>query len=142
LAPAAAAVAGLAPAAAAVAGLAAAAEAVAGLAAPMAVAGASVIGRAFTGAGRGIGRTSCVPGLGGTRAAAAALTRCSSSAARSGARPAHSRRRLSSRACEKNSSERIAIPISAANAAMAPTFVNESESESASSEGVMNPESV
>jgi hypothetical protein len=36
-----------------------------------------------------------------TVAVACATTRCSSSRARSGARPAHSRRRFSSRACEK-----------------------------------------
>jgi hypothetical protein len=77
-----------------------------------------------------------------TRAAAPALTRCSSSAARSGARPAHSRRRFSSRACEKTSSARIPIPTSAANAAIAPIFVNELESESASGKAVMNPGSV
>ena len=40
-----------------------------------------------------------------------------------------------------NSYER-SRPTSAANAAMAPTFVNEFESESASSECVMTPESV
>jgi hypothetical protein len=67
-----------------------------------------------------------------TRAAASALTRCSISAARSGARPAHSRKRLISRACENASIDRIAIPRRAANAAMAPTSVNELESESAS----------
>ena len=56
------------------------------------------------------------------------------SAARSGARPAHSRRRLSSRAWEKTSSDRTAIPSSAAKAAIAPIWVNVLESENASSE--------
>jgi hypothetical protein len=76
------------------------------------------------------------------RAAASVLTRCSSSAARSGARPAQSRRRFSSRACEKTSSARIAIPASAANAAIAPIFVNVLESDSATGKAVMNPGSV
>jgi hypothetical protein len=102
--------------------------------------------RALIGTLRGTGLTDwlgCagVPGC-CRRAAASALTRCSSSAARSGARPAQLRRRLSSRACEKTSSERIAIPSSAANAAIAPAFVNSLESESASGVAVMNPESV
>jgi hypothetical protein len=97
---------------------------------------AALTARALIGAARGIGGTA---GAGcWTRAAAAVLTRCSRSAARSGARPAHSRRRLSSRAWEKQSSDSTAIPASAANAAMAPIWVNEFESESASSEGVMN----
>ena len=52
-----------------------------------------------------------------------------------GARPAHSRNRFSSRACAKNSSASSAIPTSAAKAAIAPTFVNELDSESASSNG-------
>jgi hypothetical protein len=54
---------------------------------------------------------------GGRRATVAvawATTRCSSSRARSGARPAHSRRRFSSRACEKYSSESTARPKKAA----------------------------
>jgi hypothetical protein len=110
------------------------------VAAPTALAAA---GRARTGVARGTWPTG---GIGGetccTRAAAPAVTRCSSSAARSGARPAHSRRRLSSRACEKNSNARIAIPTSAANAAIAPILVNELESESASGKAVMNPGSV
>jgi hypothetical protein len=67
-----------------------------------------------------------------TRAAASVLTRCSISAARSGARPAHSRKRLISRAWENANSDKIAIPTKAANAAMAPTSVNELESDSAS----------
>jgi hypothetical protein len=119
-------------------------EATAGLV-PAACAGApaAVTARALSGTARGIGRAGWTPALGCCgRAAASALTRCSSSAARSGARPAHSRRRLSSRACEKKSSDRIAIPSSAANAAMAPILVNELESESASSVDIMNPESV
>ncbi len=94
----------------------------------------------LTAAARGIGRTA-----GGgcwTRAAAVSLTRCSSSAARSGARPAHSRRRFSSLAWEKNSSDSSATPAIAANAAIAPTCVNVFESESASNECVMNPGSV
>jgi hypothetical protein len=99
--------------------------------------------RATTGVVRGTCRTA---GIGGetccTRAAAPVLTRCSSSAARSGARPAHSRRRFSSRAWEKNSSARIAIPTSAANAAIAPICVKVLESESASGKAVMNPGSV
>jgi hypothetical protein len=107
-------------------------------------AAAAAAGRATTGVLRGTwradegatGETCC------TRAAAPALTRCSNSAARSGARPAHSRRRLSSRACEKNSSARIAIPTNAANAAIAPIWVTELESESASGKAVMNPGSV
>jgi hypothetical protein len=101
--------------------------------------------RAFSGTARGTGRTACAAALGCcARAAASVLTRCSTSAARSGARPAHSRRRLISRAWEKTSSERTAIPSSAANPAIAPTSVNrfESESESASGVGIMNPESV
>ena len=110
------------------------------VAAPTALAAAV---RATTGVVRGTWRTA---GTGGTTcwtlAAAPALTRCSSSAARSGARPAHSRRRFSSRACEKNSSARIAIPTNAANAAIAPIFVNELESESATGKAVMNPGSV
>jgi hypothetical protein len=69
-----------------------------------------------------------------TRAAASRVTRCSSSAARSGARPAHSRRRLSSRACENDSSDRTAIPTSATNAAIAPIWVNVLDSESANGE--------
>jgi hypothetical protein len=91
---------------------------------------------AVSGAARGIGRTAgegCC-----TRAAADALTRCSSSAERSGARPAHSRRRLISRAWEKINSASTAIPNRAAKAARAPIWVNELESESASNEGVMN----
>ena len=72
---------------------------------------------------RATGRTDCT-GCACARAAAAATTRCSCSAARSGARPAHSRRRLISRAWEKTSSERIAMPTIAANAAIAPTWVN------------------
>jgi hypothetical protein len=99
--------------------------------------------RATTGVVRGTWRTG---GIGGetccARAAAPALTRCSSSAERSGARPAHSRRRFSSRACEKNSSARSATPTSAANAAIAPTCVSELESESADGKAVMNPGSV
>ena len=119
----------------------------AGLAALTAVCGpAAGTGRALIGTARGTGRTDwtgwalafgCC-----TRAAASALTRCSTSAARSGARPAHSRRRRSSRAWEKTSSERIAIPSSAANAAIAPTWVKVLESESASGVAIMNPESV
>jgi hypothetical protein len=99
--------------------------------------------RATTGVVRGTWRTG---GIGGetccTRAAAPALTRSSSSAERSGARPAHSRRRFSSRACEKNNSARSATPTSAANAAIAPIFVNVLESESANGKAVMNPGSV
>jgi hypothetical protein len=102
-----------------------------------------VAGRATTGVVRGTWRTA---GIGGatccTRAAAPAVTRCSISAERSGARPAHSRRRFSSRACEKTNSARIATPRSAANAAIAPIFVNVLESESASGKAVMNPGSV
>ena len=45
-----------------------------------------------------------------TVAVACATTRCSSSRARSGARPAHSRRRFNSRACEKYNTERRARP--------------------------------
>jgi hypothetical protein len=111
------------------------------VAGPAAVAAAT--GRATTGVARGTWRTG---GTGGdaccTRAAAPAVTRCSSSAERSGARPAHSRRRFSSRACEKTSSARIAIPASAANAAIAPIFVNVFESDSATGRTVMNPGSV
>ncbi len=66
------------------------------------------------------------------RAAASALTRCSNSLARSGARPAHSRKRLISRACENASNDSNAIPNSAAKPAMAPTSVKELESESPS----------
>jgi hypothetical protein len=110
------------------------------VAGPAAVADAE---RATTGVVRGTWRTG---GIGGetccARAAAPALTRCSSSAERSGARPAHSRRRFSSRACEKNSSARSATPTSAANAAIAPTCVSELESESAGGKAVMNPGSV
>jgi hypothetical protein len=73
------------------------------------------------------------------RAAASALTRCSISAARSGARPAHSRKRLISRAWEKASSDKIAMPSKEANAAKAPTSVNELESESASGKAIMDP---
>jgi hypothetical protein len=108
------------------------------VAGPAAVAAAA--GRATTGVARGTWRTggdACC-----TRAAAPAVTRCSSSAERSGARPAHSRRRFSSRACEKTSSARIAIPASAANAAIAPIFVNVFESDSATGRTVMNPGSV
>jgi hypothetical protein len=113
------------------------------VAGPAAVAAA---GRATTGVVRGTWRTAGTAGetcgVCCTRAAAPALTRCSNSAERSGARPAHSRRRLSSRACEKNSSARIAIPTNAANAAIAPIWVTELESESASGKAVMNPGSV
>jgi hypothetical protein len=50
-------------------------------------------------------------GIGVTvRREASATTRDSSSAARSGARPAHSRRRLTSRACAKYSSDSTASP--------------------------------
>jgi hypothetical protein len=77
-----------------------------------------------------------------TRAAASALTRCSSSVARSGARPAHSRRRLISRAWENTNSDKIAIPSSAAKAAIAPTSVNELESESESGGAIMDPGSL
>ena len=94
-------------------------------------------GRALIGAARGTGRTAGT-GCCTRAAAAAAVTRCSSSAERSGARPAHSRRRFSSRAWEKNSSDSTAIPRSPANAARAPTWVNVFESESASNESVMN----
>jgi hypothetical protein len=121
-----------------------AAAAAAGAAALSAV-GAPVApsGRALSGVVRGIGlagetlATGCC-----ARTAASVLTRCSRSAARSGARPAHSRRRLISRACENTSSERIAMPSSAAKAASAPTWVSELESESASGWTIMNPESV
>jgi hypothetical protein len=103
----------------------------------------AVAGRATTGVVRGTWRTA---GIGGatccTRAAAPAVTRCSISAERSGARPAHSRRRFNSRACEKTNSARIATPTRAANAAIAPIFVNVLESESASGKTVMNPGSV
>jgi hypothetical protein len=109
----------------------------------VAAAATAAPGRAITGVVRGTWRTG---GTGGAtccvRATAPAVTRCSNSAARSGARPAHSRRRFSSRACEKTSSARIAIPASAANAAIAPIFVNELESESAKGSAVMNPGSV
>jgi hypothetical protein len=106
-------------------------------------AAAAAAGRATTGVVRGTWRTGETAGeTCCTRAAAPALTRCSNSAARSGARPAHSRRRLSSRACEKTSSARIAIPTSEANAAIAPIFVNVLESESASGKAIMNPGSV
>src|ERR1700722_13960878 len=71
------------------------------------------------------------------RAGASALTRCSSSLARSGARPAHSRRRLISRAWENASSESSAIPTSATNPAIAPTLVKELVSESASGRAVI-----
>ncbi|HEX4188302.1 MAG TPA: hypothetical protein VHY83_10425 [Solirubrobacteraceae bacterium] len=112
-----------------------------GAAFPVAATGAAAVaGRALTGVVRGTGRATWpVPP---TRVAAAALTRASRSAARSGARPAHSRRRLSSRAWEKTSSERIAIASSAAKAAMAPICVNVFDSESASGREVMNPGSV
>ncbi len=70
---------------------------------------------------RGITRTGeAAPAAGTAAVAAAARTvagtpvRCSISAARSGARPAHSRKRLISRAWAKASSESIAIPTSAA----------------------------
>jgi hypothetical protein len=76
------------------------------------------------------------------RAAACALTRCSCSAARSGARPAHSRSRFSSRAWAKTNSDSTAIPSSAAKAAIAPILVTELDRESASSEAVMNSESL
>jgi hypothetical protein len=106
---------------------------------------AAAAGRATIGVARGTG-TWRTDGAGDaaccTRAAAPALTRCSKSAARSGARPAHSRRRFSSRACEKNSNARIAIPTSAAKAAIAPIWVNELESESESGKAVMNQGSV
>ncbi len=72
-----------------------------------------------------------------TRAAASALTRCSISTARSGARPAHSRRRLISRAWENASSDRIAMPTRAAKAAIAPTSVKELESDSASGTAII-----
>jgi hypothetical protein len=102
--------------------------------------------RALSGTVRGTGRTDCAGWAAAAgcarRAAASALTRCSTSAARSGARPAHSRRRLSSRAWEKTSSESTAMPSSAANAAIAPICVKVLESESASGGAVMNPESV
>jgi hypothetical protein len=49
---------------------------------------------------------------------------------------------LISRACEKTSNERIAIPSSAAKAAIAPIWVSVLESESASGVSIMNPESV
>src|ERR1700722_536705 len=71
------------------------------------------------------------------RAAASALTRCSSSLARSGARPAHSRRRLISRAWENASSESSAIPTSATNPAIAPTLVKELVSERARGRAVI-----
>ncbi|HEY2537216.1 MAG TPA: hypothetical protein VGI24_09570 [Solirubrobacteraceae bacterium] len=105
----------------------------------------AVAGRAFSGVVRGTCRTGGAPAWAGrpSRAAASALTRCSCSAERSGARPAHSRRRLSSRACVKTSSERTAMPTSAANAAIAPIFVKELDSDSASGKtAVMNPGSV
>jgi hypothetical protein len=41
---------------------------------------------------------------------------------------------LSSRACANTSNAKIAIPASAANAAIAPIFVNEFDSDSAGSE--------
>jgi hypothetical protein len=110
-----------------------------------AVVAPAVAGRALSGVVRGTGRTACAAAAGCcARAAASALTRCSRSAARSGARPAHSRRRLISRAWENTSSESTAMPSSAANATIAPTSVNafESESESASGVAIMNPESV
>jgi hypothetical protein len=66
------------------------------------------------------------------RAAASVLTRCSISAARSGARPAHSRRRLISRAWANASSDSSAIPNSAAKPAIAPTLVKVLVSDSAS----------
>jgi hypothetical protein len=119
------------------------APAVAGPAVPLAMTvpglgtGASIWVARGTACGGGTGTLGCA-----TRAAAPALTRCSSSAARSGARPAHSRSRLSSRAWAKESNDRIAIAASAANAAMAPIWVNVLESDSASSEGIMNLESV
>jgi hypothetical protein len=98
----------------------------------------------LSGTARGTGRAGWTTALGccWARAKASALTRCSRSAARSGARPAHSRSRLSSRAWEKASSESIAIPTNATNAATAPIWVNEPVSESASGDSVMNPESV
>lgn len=105
------------------------------VATPMAAAAA---GRATTGVARGTGTGGTWGAACCTRAAAPALTRCSNSAARSGARPAHSRKRFSSRAWEKTSSERIAMASRAANAATAPTWVNEFESENASGKGVMN----
>jgi hypothetical protein len=108
-----------------------------------AVVPAAGVPRALIGTERGTGRTAGTAAGGcARRAAASELTRCSCSAARSGARPAHSRRRFISRACENTISERIAIPTSAANAAIVPTLVRELEIESASSEGIMNPESV
>ena len=97
-------------------------------------------GRVWIGAARGTGRAGLAACC--ARCAAVAVTRCSISAARSGARPAHSRSRLISRACEKTSSESTAMPTSAAKAAIAPTCVKEFESESASGSDVMNPGSV
>jgi hypothetical protein len=135
-----------APAAAAAAAAAAATCAGEGVAGASLPAGSpvAVTGRAFSGVVRGTWRTGGAAVAGRpSRAAASALTRCSCSAERSGARPAHSRNRLSSRAWVNTSNDRTAIPTSAANAAIAPICVNELDSDSASSEvAVMNPGSV
>src|SRR5215207_47236 len=78
----------------------------------------------------------CDWGIDGARrvavAVASATTRCSSSRARSGARPAHSRRRLSSRACEKYSSDSTARPKKAAMPTYTPYFSTWPWKESAS----------
>jgi len=133
-----------APAAAVAAAAAAATWAGEGVAGALAGCPPAVTGRAFSGVARGTWRTGGAPvAARPSRAAASALTRCSCSAERSGARPAHSRNRLSSRACANTSSDRTAIPTSAANAAIAPICVNELDSDSASGEAtVMNPGSV
>ena len=92
---------------------AAAAAAVAGAAMPGPGGGTLCWAAGVTGAaGRGAGA-----GAGITRRCASAVTRASSSAARSGARPAHSRRRLTSRACAKYSSDRMPSPKTAATPA-------------------------
>jgi hypothetical protein len=95
---------------------------------------AAAAARTFSGVVRGTGRDVCTACTPAVRAAAWLLTRCSCSAARSGARPAHSRNRFISRACANTSNARMAMPSSAAKAAIAPILVIEFVSDSASGE--------
>ena len=94
-------------------------------------------GAALTAAARACatGRAGCAVAR-WMRIAIALDRRCSSSAMRAGSCSLHSRRRLSSRACAKNSIASSAMPRNAAKATMAPTLVKVSDRESASGTAV------